>query len=409
MVARMSYGKSLYGVLSYNLEKVDKEKAKILSAQGIITNDKEGNPDLHLMIKSFETYLINNQNTRKPILHISLNPHPKDHLTNDQLEQIGKEYLQKLGYGNQPFIIFKHEDISRHHIHIVTLRTDQHGKKINDSFEYRRSEKATIELENKYGLHPAQQNNNENIYDEIKKIDIKKGDVKKQLSSMVKNLASRYNFTSLNEFKTLLGQYNITFDEIKGQFNNKPYWGIVYYVMGKNGEKISRPFKSSLFGKKACSKDLLKKIEESKKKLKNNSSIKQTLCENIKKALSDCRQKKKTFQRLLKKQNIDVIFRQNDEGRIYGITFIDHNNNVVLNGSRLGKEYSANSFEKIFSEQETENKNVIIKNTPNPATDFNPGIFSLGLSNLLRLPTDQEEDQYQPLVPKKKKRRKKID
>ena len=58
---------------------------------------------------------------------------------------------------------------------------------------------------------------------------------------------------------------------------------------------------------------------------------------------------RKELERELKKQGIDVVFRQNDSGRIYGVTFIDHDSRVVLNGSRLGKEYSANVFNERFS------------------------------------------------------------
>jgi hypothetical protein len=42
------------------------------------------------------------------------------------------------------------------------------------------------------------------------------------------------------------------------------------------------------------------------------------------------------------------LFRRNDEGRIYGATFIDHTTRTILNGSRLSKEYSANVFNDLF-------------------------------------------------------------
>ena len=45
------------------------------------------------------------------------------------------------------------------------------------------------------------------------------------------------------------------------------------------------------------------------------------------------------FRRLLKAENIDTIFRINPVGRIYGVTFIDHNDGIVANGSVLGKEF----------------------------------------------------------------------
>jgi hypothetical protein len=53
----------------------------------------------------------------------------------------------------------------------------------------------------------------------------------------------------------------------------------------------------------------------------------------------------------LKKKNISTVIRHNDEGRIYGITFVDHSNKVVFNGSDLGREYSAASLMKKLEER----------------------------------------------------------
>ena len=50
------------------------------------------------------------------------------------------------------------------------------------------------------------------------------------------------------------------------------------------------------------------------------------------------------FRELLKQEHIDVVFRRNDTGRIYGVTFIDHERREAFNGSRMGKEFSANVF-----------------------------------------------------------------
>ena len=48
---------------------------------------------------------------------------------------------------------------------------------------------------------------------------------------------------------------------------------------------------------------------------------------------------------LLKAKGVDVVLRETDTGRIYGATFIDHNTGCVLNGSRMGKELSANALQ----------------------------------------------------------------
>ena len=58
---------------------------------------------------------------------------------------------------------------------------------------------------------------------------------------------------------------------------------------------------------------------------------------------------KDEFVRMLKEKGIDCVFRYTDEGRIYGATFIDHRTHCVLNGSRMGKAFSANALEQLFN------------------------------------------------------------
>lgn len=53
---------------------------------------------------------------------------------------------------------------------------------------------------------------------------------------------------------------------------------------------------------------------------------------------------KEQLQYNLFQSGIGVVYRENAAGRLYGVTFIDHNTGVVLNGSRLGKEYAANAI-----------------------------------------------------------------
>ena len=79
-----------------------------------------------------------------------------------------------------------------------------------------------------------------------------------------------------------------------------------------------------------------------------NGKLKERTRKIVATAMQTTRSRKELEQQL-KKQGIDVVFRQNNSGRIYGVTFIDHDSRVVLNGSRLGKEYSANVFNERFS------------------------------------------------------------
>lgn len=207
MVAKISTGASLYGALAYNQNKVDEGHAKVLAAN-LILQPEDGNFHLQDCMEDFKNWSPSHYRTEKPVIHISLNPHPDDVLTDGQLVAIGEEYMQKLGYGGQPYLIFKHEDIDRRHIHIVSLRVDSNGKKINDSNEFRRSKEITEQLEQKYGLHPAEGQTKGEDW-QLAPVDITKGNLKRQLANVVKPLLKMYRFQSVGEFRALLSLYNI--------------------------------------------------------------------------------------------------------------------------------------------------------------------------------------------------------
>lgn len=344
MIAKISCGNSLYGALSYNQEKVDKGEGKVL-ATNIVRQPVTGIFNITDCMHQFEEWMPSHYRTKNTVMHVSLNPHPDDKLTDTDLAAIGEEYMQKLGYGGQPYMIFKHEDIDRHHIHIVSLRVDSRGQKIDDSYEHRRSKKITRDIENKYGLHPAEGKDNPQEKWEFTPVDTNKGNLKHQISNVVKPLIDMYDFQSLGEYRALLSLYNITVEEVNGQAKGKPFHGLLYSALDKEGNKYGPPLKSSVLGKVTGYDSLSAVFKESAKKSKapkaRNDSAQ--LCIGIDIAASASLNEVE-FLGNLKKQNVSVVFRRNDTGRIYGVTFIDHSTRTVYNGSRLGKGYSANVF-----------------------------------------------------------------
>ena len=139
--------------MRYNKEKVDKDEAAVLFWQKMLEPfDKHGRMDIDTCMDSFWPYLEANRRTTNTVFHASLNPSPEDRLTDEQLREIACEYMERMGYGNQPYIVFKHKDIERQHLHIVSLRVDELGRKINDSREYDRSMSVLRESDRKYGM-----------------------------------------------------------------------------------------------------------------------------------------------------------------------------------------------------------------------------------------------------------------
>ena len=225
MVAKISVGSSLYGAIAYNGEKINEAQGRLLTTNRIY-NDGSGTVDIGKAMEGFLTFLPPQMKIEKPVVHISLNPHPEDVLTDIELQNIAREYLEKLGFGNQPYLVFKHEDIDRHHLHIVTIRVDDNGRCISDRYNFRRSREITRELERKYGLHPAdrRQHRHDNP---LRKVDVSQGDVKRQVANTAKAVMAAYKFRTMGDYRALLSLYNVTVEEASGMAGGREYHGLV--------------------------------------------------------------------------------------------------------------------------------------------------------------------------------------
>lgn len=340
MVAKISIGSSLYGALAYNGEKINEARGRILGSNKVVI-PPDGHARIAQMVEDFKSFMPKMGRTKKPVLHISLNPHPEDRLTDQDFEILAREYLDKLGFGDQPFVIYKHEDIDRHHIHIVTVNVNEQGKRLNQAFLFRRSKAITNELEQKYNLHKAQR---EKVSPDtpIKKLD-PSGDIKRQVQNTVKLVSMRYKFQTLGEYNAILSLYNIRCEPTDGRVNGREYHGLVYFAMNDNGDTVSTPFKASRLGKFASRAAVEGHFERSKESVEIRPTKRIVASVMAQSSGQD------DFITRLKDNGIDLVLRCNEDGRIYGATFVDHNTHTVLNGSRLGKEFSANAFERWFN------------------------------------------------------------
>lgn len=410
MVAKISHGISLYGALIYNHEKMEKGTAEILSGNRMIS-DRLGMPseNLHLTLLSFENYLLANRNTEKPVLHISLSPAPEDKLTDDRLAELAEKYMQKIGYGDQPYIVYKHGDTHNTHIHIVSTCVDEQGRKISDSYEHRRSMTACRELEIDFGLRNGADMEERNLKAELKKVDASAGDIRHQIGNTLKAVLESYRFQTFGEYSALLSTLNIEAKQVHGEYKDTPYTGIIYSATDDNGKVVSPPFKSARFGKRFGNERLEKRILAHAKDFKEGKwapSIQGTLVYAMQHARS-----RSELVDMLRKSHIDVVFRQNEQGRIYGVTFIDHNNREVYNGSRMGKEFSANTFNDLFkcwdnipSGEKGQYTGDELwqhhhhREEPESVLEQAAGIFSMEMN-----PRDYEEEAFARRMKKKKK------
>ncbi|TAN15093.1 MAG: hypothetical protein EPN37_10550 [Chitinophagaceae bacterium] len=342
MVAKIMTGKSIRGILNYNENKVKKGEAKLLMAAGFPRS-----PDtlsFKNKLQRFEMLTRQNERTKTNALHITLNFSPKDMVDEELLKRIALNYMEQIGFGDQPFLVYQHFDAAHPHIHIATTNIADGGQRIETHNIGRiLSEKARKTIEETYGLIRAENQKKEKSF-LLKPVNIEKAlygklETKAAISSIVRSVVAGYKFTSLPELNAILRQFNVIAD--RGKEGSRMYEkkGLIYHLLDVKGNKTGTPIKaSSIYGKPTLpnleKQFLVNKVDR--------TPYGQRLKHILDKALT-CNTRRE-FIDTLEKQQVRVVFRENTEGRIYGITFIDNAACTVFNGSGLGKEYAAKAF-----------------------------------------------------------------
>ena len=345
MIAKISSSNSLATTLGYNFKKVEKHEASVLLVQGLF-QDRNGRYSRAQMLADMLRTIPARCRTKKTVFHCSLNPHPDEKLSDETLSRIAAEYMEALGYGALPYIVFRHNDIPRAHIHIVSLRVDSEGRKINDRFERRRSKRITDALEAKFGLLPSgHSQKKEGISVQPSAVDIDAGDIKRQVAAAVEHVLGRYAFQSVGEMNLLLARFRVTAEEVKTERKGRPFDGIVYAATDADGHKICTPIKASEIGRQVSYAALRRHFEQSKSVVRERAGA-------IRRAIADVMQTspdRAEFIDRMRGHGIETVLRINAAGRLYGITFIDDANGIAVNGSRLGKGFAANVFNAYFA------------------------------------------------------------
>lgn len=341
MVAVIHFAKGFNNVLHYNENKVAEQVAIYLDA----VNYPKQAQDLSLAqkLKGLEKRASLNDRTALNCVHISLNFDPSEQLSADTLKEIAATYLQQIGFAEQPYLVYQHHDSGHPHIHLVTTNIRADGSRIRTHNLGRiQSEKARKAIEQQYGLLRPEDSIQRQAYNlnpvNAQQVIYGKAATKRAITTVLNKVIPAYKYTSLTELNAVLRQYNIVAD--RGAPDSKVYKnnGLVYRVLDAEGNKVGVPIKASDF----YSKPTLKSIEQ---RFAQNDLDREKYKGRIKTAIDFSLVGEKTSLRTLagdlKKQGIIMEVRRNDQGFIYGLTYIDHRTQCVFNGSDLGKQYSA--------------------------------------------------------------------
>lgn len=345
MVARIISGKSIRGLLNYNEGKVNNNEASLILASRFGT-DIEG-MDFNNKLKRFEHLTNRNIKVKTNALHIMLNFDRSDKVNTLLFQKIASSYMDRIGLGEQPFLVYQHKDVSHPHIHIVTTNIQSDGKRIDiHGLGRTLSETARKQLEIEYNLIKAEGRNRSEAISIapvlIETAKYGKVPTKKAIYSVVAEVMRSYKFTSFAEFNAVLKQFSVIADRGKAETVMFEKRGLVYSIIDGTGNRIGIPFKAS----ELATRPTLDSVEQ---KFRRNAEKRKPYIEGLKKRIEHIFSKYETITKTtlvaeLKNQGVALIFRQNDQGLVYGASFIDHKSKSVFKGSDLGREYGAKAL-----------------------------------------------------------------
>lgn len=404
MVAKVISGKSIRGALNYNENKVKEGKASCLLAH------KFGSPVSDLSFSNklmrFQKLTERNPKVKTNALHISLNFDTTERLEVRKLKAIAQTYMERIGFGEQPYLVYQHTDAAHPHVHIVSTIIQPNGKRIDiHNLGRNQSEKARKEIEKEFNLVVAESKSKkktELLPIEVSKAIYGKSETKRTISNTVRWVTQKYKYTSLPELNAVLRQFNVIADRGREETQMFKKKGLQYSLLDAHGKKVGIPIKASaIYGKPT--------LIWLEKQFKLNEALRQPFKEHLRQQIDKALSKGNgmaAFEKSLAAFNIFMLLRQNDEGRMYGITFVDNQNKVVFNGSDLGKGYGAKAI--------LERLNVDITSggggsasTAATATEEWESIESSSIEQIVSELTEAKQFDYSLPDPLKRKRRKK--
>jgi hypothetical protein len=412
MVAKIESGKSLTGAFNYNENKVTAERAELLATNGYPKSDEL----LSFNDKLFRMTDLAGRNirTKTNTLHLSLNFDVNETLANEKLVDIAHEYMRQIGFEKQPYLVYKHLDAGHPHIHVVSTNIQANGQRISlNNIGKLKSEPARKAIEIEFGLVKAGDKKltiaQENDF-KLKAVDYGKSDTKRSITNVVNQVAKSYKYTSLPELNAVLNLYNVTAYRGTKESTMFKNGGLNYWLIDKKGLRIGVPIKASSI----YHKPTLKLLEN---RFKLNEFMRKPFKEKLKAKIDKAKAQSTSLEQFkveLQKTQVTMVLRQNTDGRIYGLSYIDHLDKVVFNGSDLGKGYSAGAvidalqFKMPGNESANTGKASEISATVTDNESYQNQAFGRTLLDDLLNPLEANQNGPLQFGPKKRKKLKKL-
>ena len=293
-----SASRDFHGV-KYNDKKVHNEKGELMLMKNFpsFINESSSQEEVRNYFKAISA----SERTRKPQFHAVISTKYQEH-SKEQLTEIADNFMQEMGYGQQPYLVVFHKDTENNHVHIVSTRVDKNtGKKINDSFERLKSQQALAKAMRKVlgTNHQAT--------------------IEKLLQYRFSNLQQLEMLLTRNGFKVVQSENNPNQLDIlhNGVVQKTLFSDKLHYQEKQKGDKRIKQIKSFM---------------DKYKELYSNKVFR----------VIDDRVQQGLYERNILPQEpipprIDIVFHFKDDKQPFGYTLIDNKNQQVYKGSEIAK------------------------------------------------------------------------
>lgn len=312
--------------LLYNTRKVEKDVADVLHVEntgGITDVNMIGDMFRERECKSF-------REIKRSSFQMSLNPGENDTVREEDIPALVRDIMEGLGYGDQPWVIFKHRDIGRTHYHVVSTSINENGRKISDSYTHRKLQGLMGKLGLKYGFINGGQNR-KNSRTHRSRLVFRQGEtnVMDSIDACIQD-SLRYHFTTEEQFLSILRCHRVT-ASWGTEVDNASY---VFYGLDEYGRNCTQPLNDGLMNHRyydevmaRCQERMAADMDKERKRLGG-----------LLKKVTGSVGKYDGLVRVLSSMNIDIVLHRDDRDKPCGITLIDHDSMCAFEGTELSRE-----------------------------------------------------------------------
>lgn len=338
--------------LLYNEQKLEQGQARFLGAFNYWQEDAQLTFDdkLHRL----QQQMVLNERSQAKIVHLSLNFHPDDQLTDKMMHRIASEFMPKIDFADQPALVYRHLDAGHPHMHVVTINIRPNGSRIkNDLRSPHHLMEICAGLEVRHHLTPVIPRSVRRVYDETWAIlfadkegqpaprqtqaqPLKYGQspTKTGIDKVLRYVLDKYIYTSIDELNAVLSLYRVRADRGSEQGRMYQNRGLYYRMIDEDGRKIGAPIKASSFDQRPTLDYLAKRFEEGRLRQRNVRRMRETIDSTLFQRQLDCLE---SFSYHLRQADVELSAPASGKGFYY----IDATSNTVYKDIDLGVDYTA--------------------------------------------------------------------